>query len=69
MKNPNDKTNIDFYKIYQDGITEYEEMVMKHEQNLGHTIDNDDDPDYILFLMHKVFMMKVNNVPMPRLNE
>jgi hypothetical protein len=61
MKNPNDKTNIDFYKIYQDAIAEYEEMV-------GHSVDDGDYPDYILYAMHKVFMMKVNNEPMPRLS-
>ena len=46
--------NIDFYQIYQDAITEY-------ENEEGHTIDNDDYPDYILYAMKKVYTMTKNN--------
>lgn len=48
------KYQINFYKIYTDSIKEY-------ELNVGHSIDNDDYPDYILFAMEKVYELTKNN--------
>ena len=45
---------IDFYSIYQEAMTEY-------ENEIGHSIDNDDYPDYILYAMKKVYILTKNN--------
>jgi len=38
----------DFYKLYLKSVKEYEEKV-------GHTIDDDDYPDYIMYAMEKAW--------------
>jgi len=45
------KEEIDFYSLYNELIDEYEKEV-------GHSIDNDDHPDYILYIMEKVYEMR-----------
>ena len=59
MRTPEDNTSIDFYKIYQDALEEY-------KQNVGHSIDDGDYPNYILYAMYKVHYMTINNKPMPQ---
>ena len=48
-----DIEEIDFYQIYNDAISEYEDKK-------GDDIDNDDYPEYILFAMEKVYKMTKN---------